>query len=121
MGFGTCTSKKNAHLRDCFRRDLAELKGFLSAVPDARRHSDRGRDGTWKAQRKQHSPFTVKYLQYAWGVGVHYAANLVSSEHDVTMNIPVPKQATNKKSKCVIENHEAAKAWYTPQQLFIEK
>jgi hypothetical protein len=37
------------------------------------------------------------------------------------MNIPVPKQATKKKSKCVIENREAAKAWYTPQRLFIEK
>jgi hypothetical protein len=67
VGFGTSTSKKNAHFRDCFRRDLAELKSFLSAVPDAQRHSDRGRDGTWKARGKQHSPFTIKVLTICLG------------------------------------------------------
>jgi hypothetical protein len=120
MGFDVRWSKKNAHFCDCFCHDLAELKGFLSAVPEKWMHSDCGSDGTWKAQKKQHNPFTIKYLQYAWGVGLHYAASLVASEQDMT-KIRVPKQATNKKSKCVIENHEAAKAWYTPLRLFIDK
>ncbi|KAI2498747.1 hypothetical protein MHU86_15758 [Fragilaria crotonensis] len=119
MGFNACASKQNARFRDCFRRDLAELKGFLSAVPKIRMHSERGRDGSWKVRRQQHNPFTIKYLQYAWGVGVHYANNLVSLEHDVSVKGGIT--AAVKSSKCVIDNRAAARAWYTPQRLFIDK
>ena len=77
MGFDAHASKQNAHFRDCFHRDLAELKGFLSAVPKIRMHSERGRDGAWKTRRQRHNPFTsIKYLQFAWGFGVHYGKTL---------------------------------------------
>ena len=64
----------------------------------------------------------MKYLQYAWGVGVNYASNLVSqcadgeSCQEQSMSVPVPKQV----SKSVIENRAAAKSYYTAKQLFIE-
>ena len=89
------------------------------------RHSERelrGR-GSWKARKQQYNPFTVKYLQFAWGVGVHYANNLMSLEHS-NASIAATQETTTAsktKSKCVIDNREAAKAWYTPQRLFFEK
>ena len=76
-----CRQKKNALFRNCFPSAMP----FLSAVPEIRRHSERelrGR-GSWKVRRQQHNPYTVKYLQYAWGVGVNYANNLLSLEHNV--------------------------------------
>ncbi|KAI2489817.1 hypothetical protein MHU86_24771 [Fragilaria crotonensis] len=118
MGFDACASKQNARFRDCFCRDLAELKGFLSAVPKIRMHSERGCDGSWKVRRQQHNPFTIKYLQYAWGVGVHYANNLVSLEHDVSAK---GITAAVKLSKSVIDDRAAARAWYTPQRRFIDR
>jgi hypothetical protein len=54
-------SKRNdVNFRECFRRDLAELKGFVSAVPDASKHNNRGREGTWKARTQQFNPHTIK-------------------------------------------------------------
>ena len=67
MGFNAHASKQNAHFCDCFHHVLAELKGFLSAVPKIQMHSERGRDGAWKARRQRHNLFTIKYLQFAWG------------------------------------------------------
>jgi hypothetical protein len=103
-------SKRNdVNFRECFRHDLAELKGFVLAVPDASKHNNHHSEGTWKAQTQQFNPHTIKYLQYTWGVGRKFASN---DAWGVGRNSLTNKQAVGSDavSKCVIENRKVAKA-----------
>jgi hypothetical protein len=125
MRFLTSAGKQRNKFRECFHRDLAELNGFfLSAVPKARMHREHdSKDGEWKVRRQKYNPFIVKYLvQYSWGVGIHCANNL--SKMRTTSTAPNNTRDTitsgKKAAKSAINNRKAAKAWYTPQRLFMQ-
>jgi hypothetical protein len=54
---------RQTNFQEWFRRGLAELNGFLSAVPQTRMHSERDiKDRKWKVRKQKYNPFIVKYL-----------------------------------------------------------
>ena len=129
MGFITPAGKQRNNFRERFCMDLSELNGFLSAVPKARMHREHNsKDGKWKVQPRKYNPFTVlKYLQYSWGVGIHYTNNLSkkmtisatpnNTREAITSGTKTAKSAINnhKSAKSAINNRKAAKACYTPR------
>jgi hypothetical protein len=121
MGFACHTLRKHDHFRHWFCHDLAELKGFLSPVPEIQCTVSIVvmECGKKKATTQ---PIHSEVLTICIG-----GRSSLCQEPCILEAQYVDKQSNNKcdteeqVSKCVIDNHEAARAWYTPQQLFIEK
>ena len=97
------------------------MNGFLSAVPQTRIHSERdSKDGKWKVRKQKYNPFTVRYLQYSWGVGVNYASRSLPKTTISTIPNDARSDKVNTNPKCVINDRNTAKAWYTPRCLFMQ-
>ena len=84
LGFPNGKVGRLFEFRNAFLLDLAELRGFQSALStNSGMHCVRASNGKFTKDNKntkQHDPFTISYLNYAWGVGRNYANSLMNPE-----------------------------------------
>lgn len=80
LGFPRGKVGRLKEFRNDFLMDLTELRGFRSALPITEtRHCARGNNGKFlKSKSMKQDPFSISYLNYAWGVGKNYANKILN-------------------------------------------
>jgi hypothetical protein len=126
LGFETKKGRLG-EFRNAFILDLTELRGFQSAkAPGDMKYNARGSNGQFQKVKdgKKIDPFSISYLNYAWGVGRNYSNSVMSNptpkkekdvvERDDSFNVLAEASVTKAKGEHVevaLPNNAKDQAW----------
>jgi hypothetical protein len=110
---------KSENFKKLSMLDYKELVGYLSANPSVHRHNTRSRkNNTFVPHKKKHNVLTLKYLNFAWGVGKTFfldTLNVLQNEED-----KAEEELPSANHQSVIQSWKACEIYYSPKGLFIQ-
>ena len=128
MGFEN-TRKTTKELREAIIHDCNVLWAFnagkkVAGLKPSFLYSDKyKRTNRLKPRKNKFCPLSKRYLLYSWGVGVNFENQSYGFKYEQSLTSPtqIGKEEEKKStSNSVIENHEAAKKFYTPRFFYIQ-